>query len=356
MVATERKYSPQKGGHHTPHKKALPPKSSSYTFYDAKAGTFLGRTPTSWASIIIFYIIFYASLAAFWCICFYVFYLTLNMDKPKYQLEESLIGTNPGLGFRPMPDPNKSPDSTLIWFRQGQGVNDADYKFWTRQLEKIAAEIETGNTTAGSKNLHSCSFTNGRRATEDRACQVENTNFQDCTANNQFGYRLGEPCVLIKLNKIYGWVPQPYGYRDNGVFDLKILEEDLRSEQKEKRMPLKLAEQIYSYATNIKIPNHLELETYRRGVLSTVWISCDGENVADTENIGPILYFPMPGIAGYYFPYMKQQGYQSPFIFVQFKRPHPGVVINVECKAFAKNVKPDKMMRLASTHFELLID
>jgi sodium/potassium-transporting ATPase subunit beta len=74
------------------------------------------------------------------------------------------------------------------------------------------------------------------------------------------------------------------------------------------------------------------------------------------ENVGPIEYYPMRGINGFYFPFKKQQGYQSPFIFVQLKRPMPGVLINVECKAFAKNVRPDKMMRLASTHFEILID
>jgi len=91
-------------------------------------------------------------------------------------------------------------------------------------------------------------------------------------------------------------------------------------------------------------------------LLSTVWISCDGENVADIENVGGIYYYPIRGIGGYYFPFLKQQGYQSPFIFVQLKNPAPGVVINVECKAFAKNVKPDRLNRLATTHFEILID
>lgn len=87
-----------------------------------------------------------------------------------------------------------------------------------------------------------------------------------------------------------------------------------------------------------------------------VWINCDGENVADTENIGQINYYPFRGIAGYYFPFLKQQGYQSPFILVELKNPMPGVVINVECKAFARNVKPDRLARLATTHFEILID
>lgn len=102
-------------------KYSSPSKSANNGFkeflYNTKDGTVMGRTGSSWGKIILFYIIFYAGLASFFCLNFYIFYLTLNMDEPKFQLDESLIGTNPGLGFRPMPDPDRSPDSTLIWFR-----------------------------------------------------------------------------------------------------------------------------------------------------------------------------------------------------------------------------------------------
>ncbi len=69
--------------------------------YNQKDGTVMGRTGSSWAKITLFYVIFYAGLAAFFCINFYIFWLTLNMDAPKLQLEGSLIGTNPGefVGF-----------------------------------------------------------------------------------------------------------------------------------------------------------------------------------------------------------------------------------------------------------------
>ena len=52
-----------------------------------------------------------------------------------------------------------------------------------------------------------------------------------------------------------------------------------------------------------------------------VWIDCQGENPADRENIGPLVYHPTNGISKNYFPYLNQEGYLSPAIFVEFTQP-----------------------------------
>ena len=31
----------------------------------------------------------------------------------------------------------------------------------------------------------------------------------NCTQENFFGFKAGRPCILLKLNKIIGWRPQP---------------------------------------------------------------------------------------------------------------------------------------------------
>ena len=46
--------------------------------------------------IIIFYIIFYIVLMALFAFCMWVFFQTLDPRIPKWKLDESLIGTNPG--------------------------------------------------------------------------------------------------------------------------------------------------------------------------------------------------------------------------------------------------------------------
>ena len=31
-----------------------------------------------------------------------------------------------------------------------------------------------------------------------------------CTNENNYGFKQGKPCLLIKLNKIFKWEPEPY--------------------------------------------------------------------------------------------------------------------------------------------------
>lgn len=55
--------------------------------------------------------------------------------------------------------------------------------------------------------------------------------------------------------------------------------------------------------------------------LNTVWVSCEGENPADVENIGPIQYIPSRGFPGFFFPFANIDGYLSPLVAVFFERP-----------------------------------
>lgn len=72
--------------------------------------------------ILVFYALFYAGLASFFAGLLAIFWQTLDNERPKWQLHESLIGTNPGLGFRPMP-PEAHLGSTLIWYKSNRPDN-----------------------------------------------------------------------------------------------------------------------------------------------------------------------------------------------------------------------------------------
>lgn len=81
----------------------------------------------------LFYVIFYAVLSGFFGAMLAVFYQTLDPNAPKWQLDNSLIGSNPGLGFRPMP-PESNVESTLIWYKAS---DEGNYLHWTRELDKF---------------------------------------------------------------------------------------------------------------------------------------------------------------------------------------------------------------------------
>lgn len=62
-----------------------------------------------------------------------VFYQTLDANKPKWELDNGLIGSNPGLGFRPMP-PESNVESTLVWF---EAANEGNTKYWVEALDEF---------------------------------------------------------------------------------------------------------------------------------------------------------------------------------------------------------------------------
>lgn len=83
--------------------------------------------------ILLFYLIFYAVLAAFFGGLLAIFWQTLDIEKPKWQLSESIIGTNPGLGFRPMP-PEANLGSTLVWYKSNRPDN---IRYWIDTVDKF---------------------------------------------------------------------------------------------------------------------------------------------------------------------------------------------------------------------------
>lgn len=57
---------------------------------------------------------------------------TLDENEPKWQLERSLIGTNPGLGFRPISE--RTEEGSLIWYDQ---KNKTTIEKWVNLTDKF---------------------------------------------------------------------------------------------------------------------------------------------------------------------------------------------------------------------------
>ncbi|XP_050504173.1 sodium/potassium-transporting ATPase subunit beta-2-like isoform X2 [Diabrotica virgifera virgifera] len=290
--------------------------------YQKKQGLILGRKGPELAKIGLFYLIFYGMLAALVAVCMWVFFQTLDPRIPKWQLDESLIGTNPGLGFRPMPEKNE--ESTLIWF---QGSNKTSYSYWVENILKFLDKYYVPSKIAkGNGQIKTCSHHD--YPTSGEVCEVDVRDWEECNRDQFFNYHKNSPCIFIKLNKIYNWEPMYY----DDPYDLP------------EEMPDNLKQHIRG------INNTRELRN--------VWVSCQGENPADVEYLGPITYYPrsVQGFPGYYFPYLNSEGYLSPLVAVKFERPVAGIVINVECRAWARNILYNRADRTGSVHFELLID
>lgn len=57
---------------------------------------------------------------------------TLSDSEPKWQLDSSIIGTNPGMGFRPISD--KTEEGSLIWYNT---TNATTVEKWVKLLDEF---------------------------------------------------------------------------------------------------------------------------------------------------------------------------------------------------------------------------
>lgn len=289
--------------------------------YNKSTGQILGRTSKNWGQLLLFYTIFYALLAAMFAICMQGLLATLNTEYPKWQLEDSIIGTNPGLGYRPMPA--TADQAPVVHYA---AANKTEVKEWVGRINEFLEPYKDHKLLpGGGKNQVICDFQ--KPPSPNTVCAVDVSKMGPCNAEEGYSYNKSAPCIFVKLNRIYGWVPEYYD-------DINDLPES---------MPSDLVEYIKS------IPEQERKQ---------VWVSCNGIAAADIEAIGPIQYYPQRGLPSFYYPFTNTQGYLSPLIAVHFARPAVKTSINVECRVWAKNViyRGGQRDRQGSINFILLID
>lgn len=292
------------------------------SWYNNEPVAIIGLTPERIGKRFIFYVAFYSVLGAIFAICMATFLQHfINPRVPRLQQEYSVIGTSPGLGFRPLP-----PDvrSTLIWYK---GTGPESYKYWEEQLHDFLSVYKKKGQTAGAgQNIFNCNFK--EPPPPGKVCDVDIRGMEPCTEENHFSFHKSSPCIFLKLNRIYGWRPEFYN-------DVNELPQD---------MPDSLQARIKN------------ITAYNSNYANMVWVSCNGETPADKENIGPINYLPFPGFPGYFYPYENAEGYLSPLVAIHLQKPQTGIIINVECRAWAKNIIYDRRERLGVVHFEIMIE
>ncbi|ETN66759.1 sodium/potassium-dependent atpase beta-2 subunit [Anopheles darlingi] len=287
--------------------------------YDSRDGKILGRTATAWGQLMLFYAIFYTVLAALFAICMQGLLVSLNHEFPKWQLERSIIGSSPGLSFRPMPaDVEQAASIEYV------AANKSDVAIWVDLINGfLEPYVDREKLPAGTEQVI-CDF--NRPPPVRKVCAFDVSKLGTCTAEQNFGYNRSAPCIFVKLNRIYDWQPDYY--------DVDELPEDM--------------------------PN--DLITYIKGLneqeRKQVWVSCQELGSAANKTELEVQYSPSRGFPSYYYPYLNQHGYLSPLVAVQFVRPPTKTLISIECRAWAKNIiyRGGIRDRRGSLQFTLRID
>ncbi|XP_069068210.1 protein ATP1B4 [Pleurodeles waltl] len=157
---------------------------------------FMGRTSRSWAQILLFYLAFYAFLAAMFSLCMYVLLLTISPYVPTYR--ERVFP--PGVMIRPH----------LSGFHVS--FNASESSTWSPYVEQMHSFLEAYNDSLQStKNIDCTPGKYYRQPGKDdearKACQFKRSMLQNCSGieDPTFGYSVGQPCLFLKMNRIVGY-------------------------------------------------------------------------------------------------------------------------------------------------------
>jgi sodium/potassium-transporting ATPase subunit beta len=304
-----------------------------------------GRDGLSWARIGLFYACFYMTIAGIFCTMLAIFMAIIDKREPTYYNEFSVmwhqkvdnyhVGVSPGLGFRPQKDPITS----LIRVKSSE-KNEShphSYMHYVRLIDEFLSTYLVIDKRG--EQIINCDFGLDpayldQQFSMNKVCRFEIVEMfgpdNMCTQTRNYEYDKSKPCVLLKLNKIYNWRPEPYGPND------------------------KLPKELMPY------------EQMVRANPRNVFVLCSGENQVDLDFTGDITYYsltpdgsgkgPLGFIPFYYFPFKNQDGYRSPLVFAYFSNITTNVLVNVMCKAYAKNIYRNNLYRIGAVHFEIMID
>ncbi|XP_063302170.1 sodium/potassium-transporting ATPase subunit beta-2-like isoform X2 [Pelobates fuscus] len=254
--------------------------------WNPRTREFMGRTGSSWALIITFYLVFYAFLTAVFCLSMWVMLQTLDDYFPTYA--DRLA--NPGLMIRP-----KTEGLQIVFSNESSS--------WQPYVQALDTVLNDYNDSVQLQRGFTC--TNGTYNIQDdngdvrnfpkKACPFLRSSLGACDGltDPTYGYSKGTPCVLIKMNRVIKFLP--------GI-----------------------------------IPSLSN---------TTITVNCSATTAANNGPLGNMTYYPGNKAFGSidlkYFPYYgdrAQGNYSQPLVAVQFLNPTPNTAFSVQCQVNSANI------------------
>uniref|UniRef100_A0A8D0L8M5 Sodium/potassium-transporting ATPase subunit beta n=1 Tax=Sphenodon punctatus TaxID=8508 RepID=A0A8D0L8M5_SPHPU len=157
----------------------------------------MGRSAQSWGLILLFYLLLYIFLAGMFAFCMYGLMLTLNPYTPTYRDRVA----PPGVVIRPYVD-----HGFHIAF------NLAEPSSWEPYVTSMEHFLTAYDDHVQEEKNVQCTpgqyfFQDDKEGDKRQACQFKRSLLQNCsgTEDPTFGYAMGQPCILLKMNRIIGY-------------------------------------------------------------------------------------------------------------------------------------------------------
>lgn len=172
--------------------------------WNSDNGTFMGRTPTKWVYISLYYVAFYAVMTGLFCLSIWVLMYTLSPYAPDYQ------------------DRLQSP-GVMVWPNTyGEEIIEITYNTSNKQSWMKMSNIlknflrPYSEAIQQSTNNYSCSkgayFIQSHFSAPNHtkwSCPFSQNMLGACSgiSDPTFGYNCTMPCVIIKMNRIINFLP-----------------------------------------------------------------------------------------------------------------------------------------------------
>lgn len=266
-----------------------------------------------WMRRMAYFLLFYLVLAMFFCVYMYsLMYFDIDRDRPSLTGPSSALGFNPGLSIVPRPDLY----SSLI------RTTSRSIEVYEGFTSELMAFLDPYQRFADRVEMMQCAKDDGSyRFDRTRPCAFDLNSAWPCNMDSVFGYDGESPCILLKMNKVYGWLPDPV-----------------------------------------------------EGATGVV-VRCEGVTKDDHFNLGRIRYYDLehhytakgwealiegkPDNGTFhadFFPYVNQRWYLQPIVWVVFREMQRDSYTRVQCYLIAKNIHVDLKSGEGSIRFELLVE
>ncbi|CAF3476612.1 unnamed protein product [Rotaria socialis] len=190
---------------------------------------FCARDGLEWAKLGFCYFIHFFTLGILFSALVIVYFLLMDKKTPRRLGNESALafdnGIHPGLGFRPQ----FYMDRSIIKWRSSRktghesiGQMIDNIQEWGKMyILKDQFYQQMIDCTAIPRHLLIDYFRQGL------SCIFLVTDVKPgpnpCTKPKSYGYNKGRPGVVIKLNRIFGWIPEPYQSKEEVPIEIRHL-------------------------------------------------------------------------------------------------------------------------------------
>jgi len=241
---------------------------------------FMGRGGKSWSLILLFYSALYLFLAAMFGGCMFCLMWSISPYHPTHN------------------DRVQPPGMTMSPHLQGTfdiTFNASDRKSWRKYTKVMEEYLRPYNDGAQQRKNIDCTQDNKyflqdnlEESAERKACQFKRSWLAACSGlqDPHFGFSQGKPCVLLRMNRILGYLP---------------------------------------------------------GQGTPVNVTC-GVKKGPPEALGEVQFFPKNIFDLKYFPYygkLRHVNYSAPVVAVHFAGVHYDTHIQVQCKLNGKGIIND---------------